>query len=100
MRHYGLQHRRERLPSPAKARWPGQTSTMCGGCRTAGVWFSCQWRPDNEFETHRPEYDRALVQRGDITMWLAPDAIATWKAVGVGTRGGQLQYPISPSKPR
>ena len=33
-------------------------------------------------------------------MWLAPDAIATWKAVGVGTRGGQLQYPISPSKPR
>ena len=25
-------------------------------------------------------------------MWLAPDAIATWEAVGVGTRGGQLQY--------
>ena len=22
-------------------------------------------------------------------MWLAPDAIATWEAVGVGTRGGQ-----------
>ena len=39
-----------------------------------------------------PEYDRALVQRGDITVWLAPDAIATWEAVGVGTRGGQLQY--------
>ncbi len=35
-------------------------------------------------------YDRALVQRGDITVWLAPDAIATWEAVGVGTRGGQL----------
>ena len=34
-------------------------------------------------------YDRALVQRGDITVWLAPDAIATWEAVGVGTRGGQ-----------
>ena len=39
-----------------------------------------------------PAYDRALVQRGDITAWLAPDAIATWEAVGVGTRGGQLQY--------
>ena len=39
-----------------------------------------------------PAYDRALVQRGDITVWLAPDAIATWEAVGVGTRGGQLQY--------
>ena len=25
-------------------------------------------------------------------MWLAPDAIATWEAVGVGTRGGQLPY--------
>ena len=25
-------------------------------------------------------------------MWLAPDAIATWEAVGVGTRGGQRQY--------
>ena len=36
-----------------------------------------------------PAYDRALVQRGDITVWLAPDAIATWEAVGVGTRGGQ-----------
>ena len=39
-----------------------------------------------------PAYDRALVQRGDITVWLAPDAIATWEAVGVGTRGGQRQY--------
>ena len=25
-------------------------------------------------------------------MWLAPDAIATWEAVGVGQRGGQRQY--------
>ena len=39
-----------------------------------------------------PAYDRALVQRGDITVWLAPEAIATWEAVGVGKRGGQLQY--------
>ena len=39
-----------------------------------------------------PAYDRALVQRGDITVWLAPDAIATWEAVGVGKRGGQLPY--------
>jgi IS5 family transposase len=39
-----------------------------------------------------PEYDRALVQRGDVTVWLAPEAIATWEAVGVGKRRGQLQY--------
>ena len=37
-------------------------------------------------------YDRALVQRGDVTLWLTPEAIATWEAVGVGKRGGQLQY--------
>ena len=37
-------------------------------------------------------YDRALVQRGDVTLWLAPEAVATWEAVGVGKRGGQLQY--------
>ena len=39
-----------------------------------------------------PAYDRALVQRGDVTLWLTPEAIATWEAVGVGKRGGQLQY--------
>ena len=25
-----------------------------------------------------PAYDRALVQRGDIPVWLTPDAVATW----------------------
>ncbi len=39
-----------------------------------------------------PAYDRALVQRGDVTLWLAPEAITAWTAAGVGTRGGQLQY--------
>ena len=39
-----------------------------------------------------PAYDRALVQRGDVTLWLTPEAIATWEAVGIGKRGGQLQY--------
>ena len=39
-----------------------------------------------------PAYDRTLVQRGDLTVWLAPEAIATWEAAGVGKRGGQLQY--------
>ena len=32
------------------------------------------------------EYDRALVRRGDVTLWLTPDAIATWAAAGVGRR--------------
>ena len=38
------------------------------------------------------EYDRALVQRGDVTLWLTPEAIATWSAAGAGKRSGQLQY--------
>ena len=37
-------------------------------------------------------YDRALVRRGDVTVWLSPEAIATWKPAGVGKRGGQLKY--------
>jgi len=37
-------------------------------------------------------YDRALVGRGDVTLWVSPNAIATWAPAGVGTRGGQRQY--------
>jgi IS5 family transposase len=37
-------------------------------------------------------YDRALVGRGDITLWVSPEAIDAWEPVGVGTRGGQQKY--------
>ncbi len=37
-------------------------------------------------------YDRALVRRGDVTVWLSPEAIATWKPARRGTRGGQRKY--------
>ena len=37
-------------------------------------------------------YDRALVGRGDVTLWVSPEAIATWEPLGVGTRGGQQKY--------
>ena len=39
-----------------------------------------------------PSYDRALIGRGDVTLWVSPDVIATWEPAGVGTRGGQRQY--------
>ncbi len=29
-----------------------------------------------------PAYDRALVERGDVTMWLAPAVTATWEVTG------------------
>ena len=37
-------------------------------------------------------YDRALVRRGDVTVWLSPEAIVSWEPVGMGKRGGQLKY--------
>ncbi len=37
-------------------------------------------------------YDRALVRRGDITIWLSPAAIAAWEPAGLGTRGAQRKY--------
>ena len=38
------------------------------------------------------EYDRALVQRGDVTLWISPDAIATWKPTPTGMRGAQRKF--------
>ncbi len=35
------------------------------------------------------EYDRALVQRGDITLWISEEAIASWKPAPTGLRGAQ-----------
>ena len=37
-------------------------------------------------------YGRALVCRGDITIWLSPAAIASWDPDGAGTRGAQRKY--------
>ena len=42
--------------------------------------------------TNWAPYDRALVARGDVTLWVSPEAIATWEPAGVGTRGGQWKY--------
>jgi len=38
------------------------------------------------------EYDRSLVQRGNITVWLTPDVVASWSALPTGRRGGQPKY--------
>jgi hypothetical protein len=38
------------------------------------------------------EYDQGLIRRGDITLWLSPQAIATWNPVPGGGRGGQQRY--------
>jgi len=38
------------------------------------------------------EYDRALVRRGDITLWISEDAIESWKPAPSGGRGGQRKF--------
>ena len=37
-------------------------------------------------------YNQALVRRGDVTVWLAPEAIAAWTPRRSGRRGGQRRY--------
>ncbi len=39
-----------------------------------------------------PEYDRSLVERGDLTLWLSEDSIANWNAKPTARRGGQQKY--------
>ena len=37
-------------------------------------------------------YNKALVGRGDVTVWLSSDAIAAWTPGRSGRRGGQRRY--------
>ena len=38
------------------------------------------------------EYDSALVQRGDITLWISTEAADSWKPAPSGRRGGQRKF--------
>jgi Transposase DDE domain len=38
------------------------------------------------------EYDQALRNRGDITLWISQDAIDAWRAPKTGKRGAQAVY--------
>ncbi len=42
--------------------------------------------------TNWAEYDQALVQRGDITLWITPEATRAWKAKPSGRRGAPQKY--------
>jgi hypothetical protein len=37
--------------------------------------------------TNWAEYDNALIQRGNITLWITPEAIQAWNAKPTGQRG-------------
>ena len=38
-----------------------------------------------------PSYDRALIGRGDVTLWVSPEAIASWEPAGVRTERAPLE---------
>jgi Transposase DDE domain len=42
--------------------------------------------------TNWPEYDAALMRRGDLTVWFTEEAVAAWHAPATGERGGQPVY--------
>jgi IS5 family transposase len=39
-----------------------------------------------------PEYERALVQRGDVTLWISADATDVWHPAPSGQPGGQQKF--------
>ena len=39
-----------------------------------------------------PAYNRALVRRGNVTVWVSSEAIAAWTPRRSGRRGGQRRY--------
>ena len=39
-----------------------------------------------------PEYERAVVQRGEISLWLSADATDAWTPSPSGRRGGQRKF--------
>ena len=39
-----------------------------------------------------PEYERALAQRGDVTLWLSADAIVAWSPRPSGLPGGPRKF--------
>lgn len=42
--------------------------------------------------TNWPAYDMALQQRGSLTVWVTPEALAAWHPPGTGQRGRPRDY--------
>ena len=42
--------------------------------------------------TNWREYEKGLVQRGDVSIWLSPEAVDAWKAKPSGRRGAQPKF--------
>ncbi len=42
--------------------------------------------------TNWPEYDAALMRRGDLTVWFTEEAVAAWHAPATGELGSQPMH--------
>lgn len=42
--------------------------------------------------TNWPQYEAGLKQRGNLTLWITPEATELWKATARTTPGGQARY--------
>ena len=59
-------------------------ATFCRGCIRR---YKTTYRVGNW-----PKYERALVQRGDVTLWFSIDAIDAWRPSPSGQPGGQKRF--------
>jgi hypothetical protein len=73
-----------RILRPEWSRDRGLARSSLGNDHTEGM----QSRVHPTYKTkyraaNRASYDRALVRRGDVTVWVSPEAIATWEPADV-----------------
>src|SRR5437660_940224 len=63
---------------------------MFGSCR----YVLCSRLPPEIYAlvSNWREYDRALQERGSLTLWVTPEAIAAWHASPTGKRGRSPYY--------
>ena len=72
--------------------WPERLGTPHGG-HTRGMQSKVHPTYKTKYRVANwPAYNQALVRRGDVTVWLAPEAIAAWTPRRSGRRGGQRRY--------
>ena len=79
-----------------------RTNACCRGRRTILLMKS---RVPPKYKTpyrvgNGREYERALVQRGDVTRWLSADATDAWRPSPSGRPGGQKRCSDVASRPR
>ena len=79
--------------TPSVENWP--ISRPCGAPGCHDQVMNSRVHPNYKTQyrvTNWAEYDRALVRRGDLTLWISEDAIAAWKSRPTGRRGAQQKF--------